>query len=299
MKLWRSTDNSFSAGSDTQIGSSINIADPLTFSGLSETITTTPGYYYFLTVDVSSSASGDDAIGAEIDLASHITTAATVSGSFPISGSEHPLPVTLSSFTAQFTNGSPTLYWTTQSETNNMGWNIYRSLSQNMGQGILVNAGGLIPGQGTTSEPTNYVYTDHNGVVENTTYYYWLESVDYNGETEMFGPIPLTIPLGGGNSGTPAAPDDYGLQQNYPNPFNPSTEIRFALEESSNAILTIYNTKGQMIQTLYEGNVPADIVKSVVWNGRDNSGKQVASGIYLYKLQTKKESFIRKMILTK
>lgn len=299
MKLWRSNDNSFSAGSDTQIGSSIDIADPLIFSSLSETIPTTPGYYYFVTVDVSSTASGSDAIGAEIDQASHITTVATVSGTFPITGGEHPLPVTMSSFTAQFTNGNPTLYWTTQSETNNEGWNIYRGTSQNMGQTILVNTSGLILGQGTTSEPTDYIYTDQNGVVENTTYYYWLESVDNGGETEMFGPISLTIPLGGGNSGTPAAPDDYGLQQNYPNPFNPSTEIRFALEESSNVILTIYNTKGQKIQTLYKGNVPADIVKSVLWDGRDDSGKQVASGIYLYELRTKKETFIRKMILTK
>ncbi len=299
MKLWRSNDNSFSAGSDTQIGSSIDIADPLIFSSLSETIPTTPGYYYFVTVDVSSTASGSDAIGAEIDQASHITTVATVSGTFPITGGEHPLPVTMSSFTAQFTNGNPTLYWTTQSETNNEGWNIYRGTSQNMGQTILVNTSGLILGQGTTSEPTDYIYTDQNGVVENTTYYYWLESVDNGGETEMFGPISLTIPLGGGNSGTPAAPDDYGLQQNYPNPFNPSTEIRFALEESSNVILTIYKTKGQKIQTLYKGNAPADIVKSVLWDGRDDSGKQVASGIYLYELRTKKETFIRKMILTK
>ncbi len=238
-------------------------------------------------------------VGAEILSSSDISATCPISGSFPISGSTHPLPVTMSSFTAQFTNGKPTLYWTTQSETNNMGWNLYRSISQNMGQGIIVNIGGLIPGQGTTSEPTDYVYTDQNGVVENTTYFYWLESVDNGGETEMFGPISLTIPLGGGNSGTPAAPDDYGLQQNYPNPFNPSTEIRFALEESSNVILTIYNTKGQKIQTLYKGNVPADIVKSVLWDGRDDSGKQVASGIYLYELRTKKETFIRKMILTK
>jgi hypothetical protein len=296
MKLWRSTDNAF--GSDTLLDT-ISIGDPIIFSGLSETIPTTPGYYYFLTVDVSSSASGDDAIGARIELASHITTAATVSGTFPITGGEHPLPVTMSSFTAQFTNGNPTLYWTTQSETNNEGWNIYRGTSQNMGQTILVNTSGLILGQGTTSEPTDYICTDQNGVVENTTYYYWLESVDNGGETEMFGPISLTIPLGGGNSGTPAAPEDYGLQQNYPNPFNPSTEIRFALEESSNVILTIYNTKGQKIQTLYKGNAPADIVKSVLWDGRDDSGKQVASGIYLYELRTQKETFIRKMILTK
>ncbi len=300
IKIWHSTDNSFSSSADTYLLTISSGFDPLVFNFSTDEQIGTSGSYYFLTIDVSSSAEGSDAIGAQIEYASDIDAySAAVLGTFPITGGEHPLPVTMSSFTAQFTNGSPTLYWTTQSETNNEGWNIYRGTSQNMGQTILVNAGGLILGQGTTSEPTNYIYTDQNGVVENTTYYYWLESVDYSGETEMFGPISLTIPLGGGNSGTPAAPDDYGLQQNYPNPFNPSTEIRFALEESGNVILTIYNTKGQKVQTLFKGNVPADIVKSVLWDGRDDSGRQVASGIYFYKLQTQKETFTRKMILTK
>ena len=300
IKIWRSIDNSFSSSADTYLLTISSGFEPLVFNFSPDEQIGTEGYYYFLTIDVSSSASGSDAIGAEIDYASDIDAySAAVLGTFPITGGEHPLPVTMSSFTAQFTNDNPTLYWTTQSETNNSGWNIYRGTSQNMGQAILVNAGGLILGQGTTSEPTDYIYTDHNGVVENTTYWYWLESVDNGGETEMFGPISLTIPLGGGNSGTPAAPDDYGLQQNYPNPFNPSTKISFALEEGSNVILTIYNTKGQKIQTLFKGNVPADIVKSVVWDGRDNSGKHVGSGIYLYELQTNKETFIRKMILTK
>ena len=302
LKIWRSTDNSFNSSVDTWLVTVTSPAsyDPVTFDFSPDEDIDQTGCYYFITIDVSSSAEGSDAIGAEVESASKIDAGtAPVLGTFPITGGEHPLPVTMSSFTAQFTNGNPTLYWTTQSETNNEGWNIYRGNSQNMGQTILVNASGLILGQGTTSEPTDYIYTDQNGVVENTTYYYWLESVDNGGETEMFGPISLTIPLGGGNSGTPAAPDDYGLQQNYPNPFNPFTKIKFALEESSNVILTIYNTKGQKIQTLFKGNVPADIVKSVLWNGRDDSGKQVASGIYLYELQTNKETYTRKMILTK
>jgi hypothetical protein len=299
IKIWRSTDNSFSSSSDTHLLTISSGFDPLVFNFSPDEQIGQSGYYYFLTIDVSSGASGSDAIGAQIEYASDIDAySAAVLGTFPITGGEHPLPVTMSSFTAQFTNGSPTLYWTTQSETNNEGWNIYRGTSQNMGQTILVNAGGLILGQGTTSEPTDYIYTDQNGVVENTTYYYWLESVDNGGETEMFGPISLTIPLGGGNSGTPVAPGNYGLYQNYPNPFNPSTEIRFALEESGKVILTIYNTKGQKIQT-YEVDVQADIVESVLWDGRDDFGRQVASGIYFYKLQTNKESFIRKMILTK
>ena len=297
MKLWRSTNNTF--GSDIQIGSSMDLADPLTFSGLTETISSTPGYYYFITVDVSLTASGSDAIGAQIELASHITTAATVSGSFPISGGEHPLPVTMSSFTAQFINGRPTLYWTTESETNNMGWNLYRSISQNMGQGILVNAGGLIPGQGTTSEPTDYIYTDHNGVTENSIYYYWLESVDYGGETEMFGPISLTIPLGGGNNGTPATPDDYGLKQNFPNPFNPDTRINFALVEDSPVQLVIYNIKGEKVKTIFEEFVPADMVQTAYWDGKDESGKNVATGVYLYRLRTNKTDYMKRMLLMK
>ncbi|MCK4654284.1 MAG: T9SS type A sorting domain-containing protein [Candidatus Cloacimonetes bacterium] len=299
MKLWRSTDNSFSATSDTQIGSSMDIADPITFTGLTETIPVSSGYYYFVTVDVSSTAEGSDEIGAEVDQASHITTAATVSGTFPISGNTHPLPVTLSDFSVQFVSGHPTIYWTTQSETNNMGWNIYRSISQNMGQAIHVNAGDLIEGQGTVTEPTDYVYVDMHGVDDNTTYYYWLESVETSGETELFGPISLTIPEGGGSSGTPATPDDYGLKQNYPNPFNPDTEIRFALEEASYSNLTIYNIKGEKVKTIFEGYVPADLIQTAVWNGKDESGKDVASGIYLYKLATKHDTFVKKMLLAK
>ncbi|MCK4312782.1 MAG: T9SS type A sorting domain-containing protein [Candidatus Cloacimonetes bacterium] len=299
MKLWQSADNSFNAGSDTQIGSSMDIADPLTFSGLSETIPVSPGYYYFVTVDVSATAEGSDEIGAEVDQASHITTTATVSGTFPISGSTHPLPVTLSDFSVQFVGGHPTVLWTTQSETNNMGWNIYRSISQNMGQAIHVNAGDPIPGQGTVTEPTDYEYVDMHSVEENTTYYYWLESIETSGETELFGPISLTIPEGGGNFGTPATPDDYGLKQNYPNPFNPDTEIRFALEEASYTRLTIYNIKGEKVKTIFEGYVTADIIQTAVWNSKDESGKDVASGIYLYKLATKHDTFVKKMLLAK
>ena len=209
------------------------------------------------------------------------------------------LPVTLSLFEAIYTNSKPHIYWTTQTESNNLGWNVYRSISQNLGQAILLNVDELIEGSDTTTEPTDYSYTDRYGVEENFTYYYWIESVSYSGETEFFGPISLTIPLGGSNSGTPGTSDVYGLYQNYPNPFNPSTSISFALEEDSDVELIIYNVKGEKIKSIFNDHIYADQVNSVVWDGKDADGKEVSSGVYLYKLITDTKEYRKKMLLVK
>jgi hypothetical protein len=80
-----------------------------------------------------------------------------------------------------------------------------------------------------------------------------------------------------------AVPEVYGLQQNYPNPFNPSTQISFAMPEPGTVKLQIYNIAGQLIQTLVQGAMPAGR-HSLIWNGRDQPGVMVASGIYFYQL---------------
>ncbi|MCD6176581.1 MAG: T9SS type A sorting domain-containing protein [Candidatus Cloacimonetes bacterium] len=209
------------------------------------------------------------------------------------------LPVTLSSFEAQYSSGSPTLYWTTQSESNNAYWNVYRSISQNLGQAFQLNVDELIEGSFTTTEPTDYSYTDRYSVEENFTYYYWIESVSNSGETEFFGPISLTIPLGGSNSGTPNTSDIYGLYQNYPNPFNPSTSISFALKEDSDVELIIYNVKGEKVKTILNEHVLADEIISSIWDGTDVSGKQVSSGVYFYKLITETKEYSKKMLMVK
>ncbi len=106
------------------------------------------------------------------------------------------LDIFLTHFTVQFVNSYPILYWTTQWETGNMGWNIYRGESSTAleeNNAIQINVD-LIEGAGTTSEPTDYEFIDQYPVQVNQTYWYWLESVDYAGDTEIFGPISLTIP---------------------------------------------------------------------------------------------------------
>ena len=220
-------------------------------------------------------------------------------GAYEYKFDDDPLPVILSSFTVSYTDNSAILNWTTQSETDNLGFNVYRSISQNLGQSILLNVNGLIEGAGNSTEPTDYIFVDMYGVEENFTYYYWIESVNNAGETEMFGPVSLTIPLDETNQGTPIAPDSYGLQQNYPNPFNPSTSISFALQEDSNVELIIYNIKGRKIRSIFNDHISADQIQTVIWDGNDASNKQVSSGVYFYKLITDKKVYMNKMLLIK
>ena len=93
--------------------------------------------------------------------------------------------------------------------------------------------------------------------------------------------------------------NSYQLQQNYPNPFNPTTTINYQLPIGSKVELTIYNLLGQQIRTLVNTQQSAG-AHQVLWNGRDESGKQVTSGIYFYQLkagnnfnQTKKMVLMR------
>ncbi len=193
---------------------------------------------------------------------------------------DQPLPVNLSAFYALYIGGIPTLYWTTQSETDNAYWNVYRGTNINFTEAVLLNANDPIPGNGTTNSVSDYVYVDNVPVMQNTTYWYWIEDVSTDGETVVHEPITLSIPF----EDTPITPDTYGLHQNYPNPFNPSTSISFTLEEDCDVELIIYNIKGAKISTIFNDHVYANDITSAVWDGKDEMDKQVSSGVYLYKL---------------
>ena len=79
-------------------------------------------------------------------------------------------------------------------------------------------------------------------------------------------------------------PQEYSIFQNYPNPFNPQTTFTYDLPKSSPVILEIYNLIGHRVRTLVNSWVNAGH-HSVVWDGRDDSGRQVAGGIYFYRIQ--------------
>ncbi len=95
-----------------------------------------------------------------------------------------------------------------------------------------------------------------------------------------------------------ALPGDYSLAQNYPNPFNPSTTISFTLPTTAYVELSIYNVLGQKVKTLVLGEKESG-THTVEWNSSDQNGQQVASGVYLYRIETDDFAASKKMMLLK
>ena len=88
------------------------------------------------------------------------------------------------------------------------------------------------------------------------------------------------------------------LHANFPNPFNPETTIEFALKTDEHVLIEIYNNKGQKVNTLINTSMRAGI-HQIVWNGRDESGNKVGSGIYVYRMIAGEHISIKRMLLMK
>ncbi len=86
------------------------------------------------------------------------------------------------------------------------------------------------------------------------------------------------------------------LDQNVPNPFNPSTRIRFALRESGNVSLQIFDVQGRLVRTLADGYFSHGVY-NLTWNGSTDRGRNAASGVYFYRLKTARKEFTKKMVL--
>ena len=120
---------------------------------------------------------------------------------------------------------------------------------------------------------------------------YGMGLIDVYAAYQYLGPSSL-------NELTDRIPIKYALHQNYPNPFNPTTTIKYDLLETSQVKLSIYNILGEKIRTLVNRNKSAGY-KSVVWDGLNDYGEQVSTGVYIYRIET--ENFIksRKMVFMK
>ena len=98
-------------------------------------------------------------------------------------------------------------------------------------------------------------------------------------------------------------PKETALLPNYPNPFNPETWIPYRLAHAADVTLTIYDTKGVPVRQLDLGHQPAgyytDRTKAAYWDGRNNSGEQVASGVYFYQLRAGDYTALRRMVILK
>jgi len=151
---------------------------------------------------------------------------------------------------------------------------------------------------------TETEYTDDT-VYDDTTYFYNVHAVDSNLDAvhRPSQTITAIIPEYGGGGGVPDSeealvqlPGELTLDQNYPNPFNPTTTVRYGIPKSTRVDLRIMNIRGQTVRTLVDEEKSAGWY-TVTWDGKNESGQQVSSGIYLYLLETNEGSILKKMTL--
>ncbi|MBN1998930.1 T9SS type A sorting domain-containing protein [candidate division KSB1 bacterium] len=198
----------------------------------------------------------------------------------------HSVPVELVSFSATPQPGRVLLRWETASETENLGFHVYKSDKPNGLRAQITQK--LINGAINSVNGRKYTLEDRE-VEENKVYYYWLMDISTDGKKYFHDPVRVQ---------TVIKPTIYALDQNYPNPFNPSTSIHYLLKDNGFVSLHIYNVRGQLIRKLVSSEQFAGEY-TIEWDGRDSNGKVLPTGTYLYTLKVNDFHYTRKMMLTK
>ncbi len=187
-----------------------------------------------------------------------------------------PLPVELTTFVAEIIDNSIHLSWETATEVNNYGFDIERSKDNNNWEKI-----GFVRGAGNSNSPKEYSFMDSK-INSVGSYSYKLKQIDNDGAFSYSNVTEVKV-----------SPVKYELYQNYPNPFNPITNIKFSLPEESRVVINIYNMLGEKVMELINGEFVAGN-QEVQLNATD-----LATGTYLYTIETKNFKAVKKMILMK
>jgi len=171
------------------------------------------------------------------------------------------------------------LDWRTGNENGNAGFDLLRAHSADGPFHSIT--GGLIPSR----EDHLYQFIDSTAVA-GERYYYVLEDINRSGLRNRHEPVMADVRL----------PDRFDLMQNFPNPFNPETSIRFQIARATPVRLVLFNTLGQQVRVLADKKLDAGYYE-LKWDGRDDTGQRVGSGIYYYRLESSEFKSIKKMLL--
>ena len=200
------------------------------------------------------------------------------------------LPIQLVYLNGTGKDGAALLTWATSSEKENAGFYVERM--NNAIQGDMFEKIDFVSSkEQNSSTETGYGYIDRN--VKPGTYTYRLIQEDVNGAEHVSNSVEVAI----------EAPKDFSLEQNYPNPFTPvseggSTKLSYTVPAEGSATLVIYNQLGQVVKTLVSGSVDQGS-HSAQWDGKDESGTEVAAGTYICKLISGEHTAMVKMTVTK
>ena len=189
------------------------------------------------------------------------------------------VPVELTSFTVKAVSNDVELNWTTATETNNQGFDIERSLTNSETPNW--EKIGYVAGFGTTTEPKAYSFVDTK--LETGNYTYRLKQIDLDGTYKYSEEVNVEVEI----------PIEYALEQNYPNPFNPSTTIKYSIPEDGFVKLAVYNMLGEQV---------ADLVNAQQKAGRyeiNFNASNLASGVYVYRLEAANFTASKKLMLMK
>jgi len=185
------------------------------------------------------------------------------------------VPVELSSFNASVNESAVELSWITSTETNNSGFEIQRGVNGDFETIAFIN------GMGTTTEPQAYSFSDEK--VSVGVHSYRLKQIDFDGTFEYSNIVEVDVP----------APSSFVLEQNYPNPFNPTTTIKFALPVETAVQLSVYNTIGEKVAEVFNGNLKEGYHEVVF------DAASLTSGTYFYRLEANEFVEVKKMLILK
>ena len=198
---------------------------------------------------------------------------------FGLGDIDSPLPVELTSLTAITNDRMVTLKWQTATEVNNYEFEIERTSTS---LGIKWQKIGFVAGHGNSNSPKEYSFIDKNPSVGKIKYR--LKQIDSDGCFSYSNEVEVII----------EAPKEFSLKQNYPNPFNPTTTFEFTIPEDGLVTLKIYDLLGQEIETLVNEELKSGQLHRINFDG-----SKLAAGTYLYKLENKNHTAIRKFVLMK
>ena len=247
-------------------------------------------HYYsldYLTLPVGSLQTGTNLIQFKSNTTAHHGIEVLWPGSAVAVRFNVPLPIQLTSLSAAAAGESGVVVtWKTLSETNNFGFEVQRAQTQPTD--FVPVPGGFVQGAGTTLDPRSYSFTDPAkpaGVV-----YYRLKQIDLDGTEWHSEAVRVDALTDVARDEVPAA---YSLSQAYPNPFNPSTRIRFALPESGQVRLLVYNQLGQVVKELVNGQRSAGYHEVTF----DTAG--LPSGVYMYRMESGQFVDVKKAVLVR
>ena len=193
------------------------------------------------------------------------------------------LPVELTTFTANVTNGNVTLNWQTATEVNNYGFEVERGNRQKAVGNSNWEKIGFVQGHGNSNSVKEYSFVDASTPLGTNSVSYRLKQIDNDGKFKYSKEIEVEV----------STSLDFSLEQNYPNPFNPSTVISWQSAVSSYVTLKVFNVLGKEVATLVNGEISSG-EHSIQFNA-----EQLPSGVYFYRLTTPTFSQTKSMEIIK